>query len=904
MHISLDAALQRQPLLSTVGDKLLPSFPGAAAAYSLRPLNGDGNDVIRVRRDGDSDGTTNERDFTGIEVNTELADWVNGKQETTLPVDLTKVGDGSNAYFSNPESSYYDCGTFSVGAGETWEAEVEMAILSFGSYNLPFGYNAFAGGYGLIIYSTGTLRAFSNGAVLTAQPSGVTEGQLFTAKYGYDGSNVFVDINGNRVYTSAANTQTGASNVPLSLGGGSTLTDNPCIIKSAKLTVNGTLIRNYTNITPASTITDATGTQDATVSGSLSDIKTADEATTAAAYSLRKVRSTYTGDAVRIRRASDDVEVNVAFDTNGDVSASSAITNVTESPDQGDTTATTLGGFLTESVNTYVSDYSAGLDGWTTTGSGTLDGNIDGIGGRDDNLRFTSTNADINVLSYHRKNTVLELGQKYNVTFDFYIPSSNAKLDQIDKINIGGQEIDLSSFTALDQWVSVSATNTTGATQNFIIILWEDSSELGDATGDVAYIRNVSVNAVGHNAHVHTWYDQSANSNHATQDVAGNQPKIAEAGALLADGLDFDGVDDYLKTSTTLSFTQPVTGFSVSQTDITATSQGVWTLAANDTTSGEIVSFFRNDTGFAINAGATLTTAGSLSYSAGVNYLKTGVYNTTSSAIFVNGTSHATGTVGTNNPSGLLYVGRMNVGATALYLNGVIKELVIYDSDQSTNRFKIESNINNYYGIYTASHNGFVPIWYDQSGNGINATNATLLNQPQIVTNGVLETASDNGLPALVIERSNVASRGLDLDSTISTSANLSSFLVGSDRQYTRWLSNTTGRTTTLVGGSWDGVVLSGGANDGEALAQTLNLTNALFSMTKVGTTGTYHRNGSLRVTGTCGSTISISSMQAFPSGNMGRNSLQEAIIYLTDQSANRTGIESNIADKYGITLP
>jgi hypothetical protein len=96
MHISLDAALQRQPLLSTVGDKLLPSFPGAAAAYSLRPLNGDGNDVIRVRRDGDSDGTTNERDFTGIEVNTELEDWVNGKLETTLPADVAT----SSAAFS------------------------------------------------------------------------------------------------------------------------------------------------------------------------------------------------------------------------------------------------------------------------------------------------------------------------------------------------------------------------------------------------------------------------------------------------------------------------------------------------------------------------------------------------------------------------------------------------------------------------------------------------------------------------------------------------------------------------------------------------------------------------------------------------------------------------------------
>ena len=157
MHISLDAALQRQPLLSTVGDKLLPTFPGAAAAYSLRALNGDANNVVNVRRDADNE----ERDFTAEGVALDLEDWVNGKLETTLPADVD---------------------------------------------------------------------------------------------------------------------------------------------------------------------------------------------TAAAAYSLRKVRSAYTGDAVQIRRASDNVEVNVAFDSNGEVSTSSAITNVTESPDQGDTTATTLGDFLAEDV--------------------------------------------------------------------------------------------------------------------------------------------------------------------------------------------------------------------------------------------------------------------------------------------------------------------------------------------------------------------------------------------------------------------------------------------------------------------------------------------------------------------------------------------------------------------------
>ena len=46
----------------------------------------------------------------------------------------------------------------------------------------------------------------------------------------------------------------------------------------------------------------------------------ADVATSSAAYSLRKVKSDYTGNAVRIRRTSDDVEVDVAFDGNDEVS--------------------------------------------------------------------------------------------------------------------------------------------------------------------------------------------------------------------------------------------------------------------------------------------------------------------------------------------------------------------------------------------------------------------------------------------------------------------------------------------------------------------------------------------------------------------------------------------------------
>ena len=69
--------------------------------------------------------------------------------------------------------------------------------------------------------------------------------------------------------------------------------------------------------------------------------------TAEAAYSFRKIRSTYTGHAVRIRRSSDNVEVNVSFDTNDEVSTSSPIENTAEEGgESGSTTATTLGGFL------------------------------------------------------------------------------------------------------------------------------------------------------------------------------------------------------------------------------------------------------------------------------------------------------------------------------------------------------------------------------------------------------------------------------------------------------------------------------------------------------------------------------------------------------------------------------
>ena len=80
-----------------------------------------------------------------------------------------------------------------------------------------------------------------------------------------------------------------------------------------------------------------------------------------------------------------------------------------------------------------------------------------------------------------------------------------------------------------------------------------------------------------------------------------------------------------------------------------------------------------------------------------------------------------------------------------------MKELIVYDSDQTDNRTAIEANIGEVYSIDLPSGvdpgfdqvDGFVETWYDQSGNGRDATQATARSQPKIVDGGALVTLNN-----------------------------------------------------------------------------------------------------------------------------------------------------------------
>lgn len=87
MHLALKSAMSRIPYTNKVGETI-GSIADPAAAYSLRALNGGDPMVARVRRSSDDA----EKDFTASDMDSgSVADWVNGKQDTTLPCDVASA---------------------------------------------------------------------------------------------------------------------------------------------------------------------------------------------------------------------------------------------------------------------------------------------------------------------------------------------------------------------------------------------------------------------------------------------------------------------------------------------------------------------------------------------------------------------------------------------------------------------------------------------------------------------------------------------------------------------------------------------------------------------------------------------------------------------------------------------
>jgi hypothetical protein len=424
----------------------------------------------------------------------------------------------------------------------------------------------------------------------------------------------------------------------------------------------------------------------------------------------------------------------------------------------------------------------------------------------------------------------------------------------------------------------------------------------------------------GFDGFVKTWYDQSvtnqagdtATGNHATQATAASQPKIVIDGSLNADGIKFDGVDDLLDIGGTgdnplgIQSSNPLSIYTVampsnysilgdnSNRDLRFLTYGcAYYLSTNPVGAN----------GFSVPSTASVlfsTNHSGVGTEANVQISANGVVG--------NPTGSALGTTGANTAGSCIeYIGANIGNSYQRNYEKSVKELIIYVSDQTANRTALEANIGEAYSIDLPAGvdtgfdqvDGFVETWYDQSGNGADATQAVAGSQPKIVDGGALVTDSNNN-PEIDFNGSNSFSFVNTTDSsppyTVLSVSKVrdtgTNVIYGVDTGTTAGFYRQTGTTHALF---------SGGTSTGSAFAINTNyLRFDLF-------------NGSSSVVGVNGDTTNVALTAdrtntgfriAFSAVNSNQSidgTIKEIILYQSDQSANRPAIEANINNQYEI---
>ena len=196
---------------------------------------------------------------------------------------------------------------------------------------------------------------------------------------------------------------------------------------------------------------------------------------------------------------------------------------------------------------------------------------------------------------------------------------------------------------------------------------------------------------------------------------------------------------------------------------------------------------------------------------------------------------------------------------------------------------------------FCAGTNGFVKTWYDQSGNGNDATQATTANQPKVydsVTGVVLE----NALAAMSINGS--VFQRLAITNPL-TGQPATVFCVYKASTTTSFPYNSSTQTFTHIGRRSTGeyFLSAGNVIASGVHPSTQVLSTAVFD----GASSVAYWNGVSQLTGNAGANAHIDVIGSFPSFDRMNGTIQEIIIYASDQSANRAGIEANINAFYSI---
>jgi hypothetical protein len=201
------------------------------------------------------------------------------------------------------------------------------------------------------------------------------------------------------------------------------------------------------------------------------------------------------------------------------------------------------------------------------------------------------------------------------------------------------------------------------------------------------------------NGFVTTWYDQSGNARNATQTTALNQPQIVSSGSVLVKNgkptAQFDGTNDFLDLTSITTSNSIYSTFDISTVTVAINSKFP-TVFAGSVGSLQLRYAEASATLQILRAGLALLFSGG-SRNVNQQYLNSLFTKNTGSSLYTNSIFQINDLANPSFTAGITRIGNNSIGEL---MNGYIQEIIIYTSDQSSNRTNIEANINNFYSIY------------------------------------------------------------------------------------------------------------------------------------------------------------------------------------------------------------
>jgi hypothetical protein len=212
-------------------------------------------------------------------------------------------------------------------------------------------------------------------------------------------------------------------------------------------------------------------------------------------------------------------------------------------------------------------------------------------------------------------------------------------------------------------------------------------------------------------------------------------------------------------------------------------------------------------------------------------------------------------------------------------------------SDNTEADFTAAQVFNGSLAAWVGAVNGFVTAWYDQSGNNNHAVQATLAEQPSIVTSGVVNTFNAN--PCLVHGLAN----HLGLTTRLT---NVKSVFELFRMDFSTNPAPTILGDTTLFDYHWGSTAPNAWISATLASSSVRNGNNRINGVTTNLTTNP-RNDQQVLITMIHQATATVSQVSRDRGGRYFRGSFQELLLYSTDQTANVSGIESNINAHYAI---